>query len=195
MARPSQRNHFLDVAARLVRDDGAGELTYDRLAQLTGASKGGLLYHFPSKRELVAALLEHTFDRFEAVVEVRTAEDTRPFPWAHAYVDATFDVTVSRPELLAASLIDPEDGHDVIRACGERIAGWQQRMVEDGVPEGLAAAVRYASDGWWALSALEVGPVVADADGLAATLHELLEQAASGLRLADGPQQHHDGSG
>lgn len=195
MARPSQRTHFLDVAARLVRDDGAGELTYDRLAQLTGASKGGLLYHFPSKRELVAALLEHTFDRFEAVVEVRAADDTRPFAWAHAYIDATFDVTVSRPELLAASLIDPEDGHDVIRSCGERIAGWQQRMVRDGVPEGLAAAVRYAADGWWALSALEVGPVAADADGLAATLHDLLEQAASGRELATGPQQHPDGSG
>ncbi|MFP4635850.1 MAG: TetR/AcrR family transcriptional regulator [Nitriliruptoraceae bacterium] len=194
MARPSQRQHFLDAAASLVGDEGAGELTFDRLAQLTGASKGGLLYHFPTKRDLVAALLEHTFDRFEALMDARTADDPRRFAWAHAYVDATFDLTISRPELLAASLIDPEDGHEVLRACGERIAGWQQRMVREGLPEGLAAAVRYACDGWWTLSALEVGPVVGDAEGLAATLHELLDQAAKGREVAVGSQQHHDGS-
>ena len=177
MPRPSQRERFLEAAADLVRADGPTELTYDRLVAVTGASKGGLLYHFPSKQELVEALLEHTLDSFEAEVDARAVNDPRPFGWAHAYVDASLDVRVSRPELLATSLLDSDDGREVIRRCGRRMAAWQQRMTADGVPTGLAAALRYACDGWWTLAALDMGPVAADADTLALELHSRLEQA------------------
>ncbi len=186
MPRPSQRERFLDAAADLVHADGVTELTYDRLVEVTGASKGGLLYHFPSKYDLVAALLEHTFDRFEAAVDARAADDTRPFAWAHAYVDASLDARVSRPELLTASLLDPDEGHELVRQCGARVASWQTRMVDDGVPKGLATAVRYACDGWWALSAMEMGPVSIDAATLAAELHDQLDQAVAVTTAAQG---------
>ena len=184
MPRPSQREHFLEAAAELVHCDGATELTYDRLVEVTGASKGGLLYHFPSKYDLVAALLEHTFDRFESEVDARAADDDRAFAWAHAYVDASLDARVSRPELLTASLLDSDEGHELVHRCGTRIASWQDRMIDDGVPQGLATAVRYACDGWWALSALEMGPVSIDADTLAVELHAQLDRASSDLTAA-----------
>lgn len=197
MPRPSHRERFLDAAAELIRDGGPLELTFDRLADVTGASKGGLLYHFATKRELVAALLDHTFDRFERDVEARTALDTRPFAWAHAYVDASLDVRVSRPELLAALVVEQVDSREVLHACRDRMSSWQAKMEADGLPRGVAAAIRYACDGWWAMAALDVGPVDDDRMALAEELHRRLDRAAASCvdRNADEVGRDPDGAG
>ena len=44
------RDRILEAAERVVAEVGAARLTLDVVAQAAGVSKGGLLYHFPSKR-------------------------------------------------------------------------------------------------------------------------------------------------
>ena len=48
---------LLDAASAVIRRDGAQALTLDAVAAEAGVSKGGLLYHFKSKRELLDALV------------------------------------------------------------------------------------------------------------------------------------------
>src|SRR5690242_2095382 len=43
------RDRILEAAERVVAEIGAARLTLDVVAQAAGVSKGGLLYHFPSK--------------------------------------------------------------------------------------------------------------------------------------------------
>jgi len=57
MARDT-RKRLLGAAAAVVRRDGAKALTLDAVAAQAGVSKGGLLYHFASKRELLDAMLD-----------------------------------------------------------------------------------------------------------------------------------------
>jgi AcrR family transcriptional regulator len=61
------RGLILGAAVDVVQRDGAGHLTIDAVAQTASLSKGGVLYHFPNKRALLAAmldqLLESTADR------------------------------------------------------------------------------------------------------------------------------------
>ena len=57
---------LLDAAIDVIRRDGARALTLDAVAAEAGVSKGGLLYHFASKRALIDGLLERWLDDFEA---------------------------------------------------------------------------------------------------------------------------------
>ncbi|WP_423920123.1 TetR/AcrR family transcriptional regulator [Frigoribacterium sp. 2-23] len=56
--RPSAREKMLDTFENLVVDDGERTATFDAVAAAAGVSKGGLLYHFPTKEALVDGLLE-----------------------------------------------------------------------------------------------------------------------------------------
>ena len=59
MARPPlAREKVLDAFESILIDEGERSATLDATAKVAGVSKGGLLYHFASKDELIAGLLE-----------------------------------------------------------------------------------------------------------------------------------------
>src|SRR5215467_5089269 len=63
------RDRILDAAERVVGDVGAARLTLDVVAQAAGVSKGGLLYHFPSKESLLVALSQRYVQSMEQCIE------------------------------------------------------------------------------------------------------------------------------
>jgi len=63
MARPTCRNPILDAAEAVVIEVGAAHLTLDAVAEKSGVSKGGLLYHFPSKEALVEGMMTRLLER------------------------------------------------------------------------------------------------------------------------------------
>ncbi len=178
MARPSVRPQLLDAAARRVAEGGLEELTLDQVAADAGVSKGGLLYHFPTKADLIEALIRDVLRRFEDTVERASAGSDAPGTWTRAYIDATFDAEVSRPALATALLASPEVGTDLARTCARTFADWQRSLVADGIDAGTAATIRFACDGWWTLSSL-TGDGDDDAELLRARLHELADEAVS----------------
>jgi AcrR family transcriptional regulator len=60
--RPSSREKLLAAAAELVGKIGARRLTLAAVAERAGISKGGLLYHFPSKDALLQGMIERLVD-------------------------------------------------------------------------------------------------------------------------------------
>lgn len=66
--RTIDRNRILDAAEAIVAELGSGRLTFDAVARRAGVSKGGVLYCFPSKQELTAAMAERDLKRFDADV-------------------------------------------------------------------------------------------------------------------------------
>ena len=83
--RTDTRKRLLDAAASVVRRDGAKALTLDAVAAEAGVSKGGLLYHFKTKRDLLDAMLEGWVEEFGT--EIAAAEEGKGF--AHGYVKAS----------------------------------------------------------------------------------------------------------
>ncbi len=66
MARPPHaREKVLDAYCAVLYHEGERAATMDAVATRAGVSKGGLLYHFPSKEALSAGILE----RFQAAAE------------------------------------------------------------------------------------------------------------------------------
>jgi AcrR family transcriptional regulator len=74
-ARPSARNRILDAADELARDVGPANLSLDAVAARAGVSKGGLLYHFPHKDDLLEALIERHLGRLSDEIEKRGAAE------------------------------------------------------------------------------------------------------------------------
>ncbi|WP_415841676.1 TetR/AcrR family transcriptional regulator, partial [Paenibacillus macerans] len=56
--KASKRNAILQAAAKVARESGVEHLTLDAVAQEAGVSKGGLLYHFPNKEELISGMVK-----------------------------------------------------------------------------------------------------------------------------------------
>lgn len=66
--KKGMRGKILSAAAALARDIGPGNLSLDAVASRAGVSKGGLLYHFPSKSKLLQALVEQHLGEFDAAL-------------------------------------------------------------------------------------------------------------------------------
>ncbi|CAM5270991.1 TetR/AcrR family transcriptional regulator [Streptomyces griseus] len=64
--RTSKRTQILDAATRVVQREGVKSVTFDSVAAEAGLTKGGLLYHFASRDDLVQAIHQHLADRWEA---------------------------------------------------------------------------------------------------------------------------------
>ena len=143
MPRQSRREALLDAAIDVIRRDGARALTLDAVAAEAGVSKGGLLYHFGSKRALVDGLVERWLDEFEAAFGQGSP--------AVAYVRAC-DLAAAGPRktasefgLLAALIEEPR----VLEVVRERYAGWMERILADAADPVDAWLVRLAADGLW----------------------------------------------
>jgi AcrR family transcriptional regulator len=152
VARPSRRRELLDAAITVIRRDGARALTLDAVAAEAGASKGGVLYHFGSKRALIDGLVTCWLDEFDA----RLAGGDL----ATAYVRAS-DISGARPEesasefgVLAALIEDPE----VLETVRGRYAEWMNRMLGGALPREDAWLVRLAADGLWYSDLLGIAP-------------------------------------
>lgn len=70
-ATRSERTKSAVIAAALaiIARDGAGRLTLDAIARESGVSKGGLLHQFPTKRAVLAALLEQQADHYDSFAQ------------------------------------------------------------------------------------------------------------------------------
>ncbi|MGN1209061.1 MAG: TetR/AcrR family transcriptional regulator [Duodenibacillus sp.] len=79
------RQSILEAARALICEEGLAALTMDRAAQKAGISKGACMYHFKSKRQLQAALIEEyaehlheQLSRHEALFKGRPDETLVP---------------------------------------------------------------------------------------------------------------------
>lgn len=157
--RTDRRRAILAAAARVVRTHGAGALTLDAVAHAAAVSKGGLLYHFPTKNALIAGMLAEELRRFEEEVErLRHEQEQRGAGgWLRAFVQATFALTPAEAgfnaALLAAATTDPA----MLAPLREAFARWQARAVEDGLDPATATLVRLAADGLWFADLFDAG--------------------------------------
>ena len=74
----SAREKLLEAADQIAREAGPSNLSLDAVALKAGVSKGGLLYHFPSKAKLLEALVEtHLLDFDKALGAIEVTLDAR----------------------------------------------------------------------------------------------------------------------
>jgi AcrR family transcriptional regulator len=69
--KDNARERLMGCMMDIVRDEGAGALTYDNLVAKSGLTRGGVMYHFPSKESMLQGLVDHYVHRELGKVEER----------------------------------------------------------------------------------------------------------------------------
>lgn len=160
-SRPSKRTALLNSAAALVAEHGYSALTLEAVGERIGVSKGGVLYHFPTKEALVAALLEQLSTGFDAdQVAAHDEDPTGPGAWTRAYLAASGTPTEGDSAHVAAVAFLAVIGYDpaLLAPIQEQYALWVDRLDDDGLPGVDAHVVRLAADGLWAAELFGLAP-------------------------------------
>lgn len=154
------RDNILDAACAIVREQGVGRLTLDEAARVAGLSKGGVLYHFKSKDDLIAAMVQAQIGQCDRMVQQHyDAEAPGPYRWARALVRTAFDPKSPGNDpigsaLLAAVSINPE----LVTPIRQMYDRWTERLKSDSPDFHRAVLVAMAMDGMYFEKILGLAP-------------------------------------
>ncbi len=157
--RPSSRERILNSAEDVIAETGAIHLTLDAVAERAEVSKGGLLYHFPTKDALLEALLERQLARFQDRADkamARTPEGPGQRLRAHVLSWAAHDERMDRLSMaiLAASIYNPT----LLEPARARYREAFDDFIAGGVSPERAALITCAINGFWFTRLLGVSP-------------------------------------
>jgi AcrR family transcriptional regulator len=164
-APASREDVLLDAAEAVIVRDGIASLTLDAVAAQAGASKGGLLHHFPNKDRLVEALVVRTAAAMRAHHEQAYLETPEgPGRMARALLESTLrdmnEWCVSCRQGSAAAFAALAHNPSLIQPMRAVYADLYRRVAEDdGLPAGVGDAVVAAIDGLWLYWVLGLVPV------------------------------------
>lgn len=165
MGRPSNRVAVLEAAMRVAEQQGLAAVTIDSVAAEAGMTKGGLLYHFQNRQELLRAVYAHlaqVWDKemtedLRAAVGNTNAEEASAEEKLRAYVRVSTR-SMTRAELLL--LADAGSNTELQEPWHQVTARWAPELPEpdaDGeYQERLVheLVVRMAADGLWSYETL-----------------------------------------
>lgn len=144
---PAARDKVLDAFERLLIERGERETTLDAVAKEAGVSKGGLIYHFPSRDALVDGLL----DRLQRLVaEDVVAMNAAPEGSVAYYLrtSANPDAEVDRTLVAATRLL--QRSHSRVRdALTEAHQRWYDAVLEAVGDPAVARLVVLLGDGMY----------------------------------------------
>lgn len=67
--RASNKTRILDAAIRVINRDGVRAVTFESVSAEAGLTRGGLLYHFPSREALLLGIDAHLVQGWEASMQ------------------------------------------------------------------------------------------------------------------------------
>ena len=154
MARPSQREVILDAFQDLIVEVGAANVTLDDASTRAGVSKGGLLYHFPSKSDLFAGLCDRLAEAIDNAIAEAPGDPAGLIRW---YLSAATDVVVGEDTLWLSLFAATHAVDDEVAAIlRELFARYSTPL--GALPAVLGEHVRLVSDGLY-FNALVGGPL------------------------------------
>ncbi len=151
-AASQTRRKIFEACSRILQREGLTNLTLEAVAEEAGISKGGLLYHFPNKVELIDALFEYHNDIFETrLLALVALEGDHPGAWLRAYAKASIE-QIEDPDnvSLYVSLFAAEERYaSAHRLMRDKYRIWQKRIDSTRLDPDWATLVRFAVDGLW----------------------------------------------
>lgn len=141
----TSRDTILEAYARLLADEGERGATLDATARLAGVSKGGLLYHFPSKESLAEALCDHLEGLVRADAE---AMRTAPEGAARYYIrTSSFEGTDLDRTLVAVARLSRAEHPRAVEVSRWASELWLSVLVDVIGDADVARAVKLVGDG------------------------------------------------
>lgn len=132
--RPNNRARILDAARRIVEARGTAHLTIEAVAAEAGLSKGGVIYHYGSKKALLAALRDAALEDLGARYAEQGAEGGALSAWLRAHRAST----AAPPALGAAMLANAAEDPEMLEPLREFVRGSLADVVAEAEDPDLA---------------------------------------------------------
>jgi AcrR family transcriptional regulator len=154
------RERILEAAERAVAEVGAARMTLDVVAQAASVSKGGLLYHFPSKESLLSALAQRYVHSMEQCME-RAKSSLSEQDSSRDLKACIVGILGSDPRskaMGAALLATAANDLTLLEVIRERIAAYTRELAASPADFARAAIVTLAVDGLMMRESLRISP-------------------------------------
>lgn len=163
--RSSKRDLILDSIMTIVDRDGIRGLTFDAVAAETGITRGGLIYHFPSREALVQAAHQRAAAAWESMLVEKLGKEREAATTDErlaAYVMVATENAAGRADLalLLESAMDAAMGALWLEAYDRWVDPAPDLDDENSIRVFIA---RLAADGLWMHDALLSRPLPQDA--------------------------------
>ena len=144
---PSARERILDVYETIVRTDGERSATLDAIAKRAGVSKGGLIYHFPSKDALAAALCER-LERL-GLEDAQRMRESPDGPAAYYLRSSRYEGSALDHALIAVARLVQAGDERAVRTYQETSRRWLEILTENLGDPVLARIIKLLGDGMY----------------------------------------------
>lgn len=116
----SVKERILCEANKVIANKGLNCFTLEEVARKAGVSKGGLLYHYPSKDKLIKALIEYHMEQFECQI---TSAD-----WLTSFIKEQFNQNTADTNTMAGFLAAIAMDHELLEPVREKRKEWFQNI-------------------------------------------------------------------
>jgi AcrR family transcriptional regulator len=141
------RLKILDAASKVIMEKGTEAFTLDAVAQEAAVSKGGLLYHFPSKKQLIQGMIESMIARVDATLAEELARSGGDF--LTAYIRASFQTKTGPRQISYALFAAISNDPDLLEPLRARFFRMQRELTAAAATEEQGTLIRLALDGLW----------------------------------------------
>ena len=154
-----KKKSLLAAASEIVEEEGVVKLTLEAVAQRAGMSKGGLLYHYPSKEALIKGMVENWSNNyFESILSLVKDDTIEQGKWSRAYVTSTYsdiDNNKHLSSIMAAMFYNP----DLLDDFRQQYDHLLNQLSDDGIDPVKATIARLSIDGLWFSEMLGMKPL------------------------------------
>lgn len=177
--RPDTKRKILDAAADIARDHGPGNLSLEAVAAKAGVSKGGLLYHFPSKDKLLEAVVEGFVKSFDQMLRERQQKkNDGPDSLVQAYLELFVEENDCRKPPPSALLAALAENPEFLAPVRRYHRSFLDRVKENAGDPAMAMVVFLAIEGLRSTHLLNIDVMsVSEIDDVVGRLKGLFEAA------------------
>lgn len=156
MGRKSQKDAILDATEKFVGKHGMTNLTLEAVAAEAGISKGGLLYHFASKKDLLYRVIERHNERMrkrrQAILDTLPEGPGRELK---AYIKARLS-DPSRHNMVASKMVSVMEDDDLREYVTNLKNQELQVLQNDGISPEKATVLIMAMEGLWMVDLFKI---------------------------------------
>jgi AcrR family transcriptional regulator len=143
------RDRILEAAERVATEVGPAHLTLELVAQAATVSKGGLLYHFPSKESLLVALARRYVETTQRCIDAAKGDlrEDDPAREIKACINGVLGTDARTKAMGAVLLAAAANDFGLLDVIRERIAAHTHELAARDTAFARAAIVTLAIDG------------------------------------------------
>lgn len=147
------RARIVRSALKIARDGGITKLTLADVAKEAKVSKGGLLYHFATKEDLIFGVLKDTTEQYMIDQADLRERDPAPGGWMRALLTMTFRPAKQQCSDIVTAILstlllsDRPIGEAMLGVYQSSLTRLTERVSSDGLEALDAAVIQMAIDG------------------------------------------------